>query len=227
MDYVYICRKGENEELRYSIRSIIKNFPAGKVWVVGYKPSWYSGNFIEVKDKDNKFNNIKNCIRVIANTPEISENFVSMHDDFFVIKQTNNIPVLHGGRLVSKVSEYRSLAPSSLYTRLLERTYKRLIKLGVRDPLDYDIHVPMIFNKKIILESLNIPFLERSIYGNLNNIGGTISIDVKAYSFGRMSDRSYDPLTGGSAFLSTEDTSFDRHRSMLAEMFPIPSIYEN
>jgi hypothetical protein len=227
MDYVYICRKGENEELRYSIRSVVNNLPEGKIWVVGYKPSWYSGNFISVKDRDNKFNNIKNCLHVIASSPEISKNFVSMHDDFFVIEPTKQIPVLHGGSLLDRVAEYRALAPGSRYTRLLESTYNRLLHLGIKDPIDYDIHVPMIFNKEKVLKILNIPFLERSIYGNLNGIGGERSTDVKAYSFGKMSDRSYDPFTGQSPFLSTEDTSFDRYKNMLNDMFPKPSFCEN
>ena len=62
MDYVYTCRQGNNEELRYSLRSIEHNMPAGRVWVVGYRPDWYIGDFVQVKDIGSKFENIRNCI---------------------------------------------------------------------------------------------------------------------------------------------------------------------
>lgn len=226
MDYVYICRKGENEELRYSIRSVVKNLPAGKVWVVGYKPDWYTGNFISVKDARYKFDNIKKCMSEIANNPEISESFVSMHDDFFIVNKLDRVPVLHGGPLKGRVEEYEKLSPSSVYTRLLANTHKRLIKLGISSPLDYDIHVPMIMNKELLKQTINMPYLERSNYGNIYGIGGSKSTDVKVYSTGRMSSRSYDFADGESYFLSTEDSSFEKIKPLLESLFPEPSQYE-
>ena len=46
MDIVYNCRPGkQNEELRYSIRSVMENLPHDNLWVVGGKPEWYTGNY--------------------------------------------------------------------------------------------------------------------------------------------------------------------------------------
>jgi hypothetical protein len=227
MDYVYICRKGDNEELRYSIRSVVKNLPPGNIWVIGYKPKWYTGNFIPVRDTQYKFDNIKKCMSAIVSSDEISDDFVSMHDDFFITKKIDSIPVLHGGLLEDRVSLYQKLAPSSVYTRLLISTHKRLVKLGIPNPLDYDIHVPMVMNKTLLDKVLTMPYLERSNYGNIFGIGGSISNDVKVYSKGRMSSRSYDFLSGESYFLSTEDSSFEKILDMLIEMFPKPSVYES
>lgn len=227
MDYVYVCRSGENEELRYSIRSVIKNLPEGDIWVVGHKPNWYSGNFIPVKDGRNKFDNIKRCMDAITKNDKISSNFVSMHDDFFIIDKIDSVPTLYGGLLEDRVALYHKLSPSSNYTALLRNTHKRLVRLGIENPLDYDIHVPMVMNKDNLRQILDMPYLERSNYGNIFNIGGKLTTDVKVYSEGKMSSRSYDFLNGDSYFLSTEDNSFDSLRSMLGNLFPDPSPLES
>ncbi len=53
-DVVYVVRPGDkNEELRYSIRSVIANLPHRKVWIAGYKPTWLSDDlgYIKVQTK--------------------------------------------------------------------------------------------------------------------------------------------------------------------------------
>lgn len=228
MDYVYICRKGDNEELRYSIRSVVKNMPPGKIWLVGNRPSWYSGDFLSVEDTAGKFVNITNAIAAAANSDLISDNFVLMHDDFFVIKPVENIPVMHNGLLSNKIKEYTAMDPDSRYVEILAKAYRYLKRRGIKEPLDYDIHVPMIMNKqnlKTIATKTNAPM---SVYGNIFNIGGQQITDVKIYpKFNKFVNRSYDILTGDSAFISSEDKSFAKlHRMILRNMFANKTIYE-
>lgn len=228
MDYVYICRKGENEELRYSIRSVVKNFPEGNIWVVGNKPNWYKGNFIPVDDIGGKFTNITNATKAIANSPDISEDFVLMNDDFFVIKPVSNIPILYSGTLSDKIKAYGELDPGSRYLDILIKTYKYLRRKGIREPMDYDIHVPMIMNKnklKTIVSKTDAP---RSVYGNLFGIGGEKSTDVKVYTkFNRLYDRSYDMSEIESPFISCEDKSFPMvYRKILIWQFSDKTVYE-
>lgn len=227
MDYVYVCRAGENEELRYSLRSLTTNAPKANVWLVGNKPKWFTGNFISVKDTHNKFQNIKNCMLAIAESDNISNDFISMHDDFFILKKINAFQIYHGGLLEKKIEEYSILDRSSPYTRLLFNTYKRLKKLGYKDPIDYDIHVPIIMNKDNLKQALKHPYLERSIYGNMFNIGGQEVTDVKIYNGGHLIERSYDYLNNDFEFVSTTDGSFSKlYNDLLKDMFPVPSIYE-
>jgi len=227
LDYVYVCRDGDNEELRYSLRSLVKNAPKGNVWVVGGKPDWYKGNFIPVKNAHNKFENIKNCMKVVAETKEISDDFVSMHDDFFIVKKINKFEIYHGGYLEDRVSEYNLLSPNSYYTRLLANTHKRLKKMKYKNPLDYDIHVPITMNKDNLKISLSQPYLERSMYGNMFDIGGIKREDVKVYFNGSLMERSYDYLSNSSEYISTTDRSFnDLKKDLLEDMFPDATIYE-
>jgi hypothetical protein len=228
MDLVYICRVGENEELRYSIRSAVKNLPHDKIWVVGGKPDWYTGNFINVPNNTlNKFENILECMRIITNIEEISDDFILMNDDFFFIKAIDKMPVYHGGFLKDKIDRYVELRAGK-YASLLVKTYKDLIRQGIKNPLDYDIHVPMPMNKQKLKESLTKAYFPRSGYGNIHNIGGTLIKDVKAY-FVRspLYSNTYDYKQNDISFVSTEDSSFDYvYKAILKEMFLSSSPYE-
>ncbi len=226
MDIVYICRKGDNEELRYSIRSVVKNLPESRVWVVGYKPDWYVGDFIPVEDTSNKFNNIRLALTAAANHPSISKNFVYMNDDFFLIKPIKRLGNYNGGPLSDKITKYRQIDPTSRYLISLKKTMEYLRKSGIRNPIDYDIHVPMVINKKKFLEIAYLPFQPRSIYGNIYNITSAKMRDVKLYhKASSMSDLSY--LGNEYPFISSEDKSFDLLKeTLLADMFPEPSKYE-
>lgn len=228
MDVVYICRKGDNEELRYSLRSVSKNLPESRVWLVGYKPRWYSGDFISVPDVSSKFNNIHNLINHIAFEDQISDDFIMMNDDFFITKPLDTVPVYHGGLLLDKINKYYELAPNSPYNRMLSRTYNNLIKHGINEPLDYDIHIPLPFNRTRLRETIVKKGLPRSTYGNLAGIGGEYMPDVKTYSKGsRMSQRSHDFIDSELPYISSEDGSFlNILNGVLKDMFPEPCKYE-
>lgn len=227
MDIVYICRPGGNEELRYSIRSIVKNLDHDSLWIVGSKPDWYSGKFIPVEDLSSKFNNIINCLKVVSESEEISDEFIFMNDDFFLLDKIDSLPVYHGGSLKDKVEEYMSIA-STNYARLLSKTYEDLLSCGIKDPIDYDIHVPMTMTRSGLRKCLGKAFFPRSGYGNLMAVGGSLITDVKAYKKGSyMASKSYDPKTGSLPFISTEDESFyNVYTSILRDMFPDPSMHE-
>ena len=226
MDLVYICRKGENEELRYSLRSIEKNSPNHKVWVVGYKPDWYVGPFISVPDTSTKFNNIRLALNEVCKHPDISEDFVFMNDDFFLIEPINDFKVYNGGLLSDKIARYRQINSTSTYAILLKRTLDQLKRMGVEKPLDYDIHVPMTFNKTRLLEIAYLQFQPRSLYGNLYQIASETITDVKRYASGSdMYQLSY--TQNEYPFISTEDKSFSTvKQEILGDMFSEPCRYE-
>ena len=222
MDYVYICRSGDNDELRYSLRSIEENMPEGRVWVIGHRPVWYIGDFVPVNDIGGKFDNIKNCIKIASEHEEISDNFILMNDDFFALKKIDNMPVFHGGLLKDKIEKYKEQMMSPKYIKLLELTYKQLLANNIADPIDYDIHVPIVMNKEKLSQSIPIAYFPRSAYGNFADIGGTKITDVKVYGSVKIkNDDAFD-------FLSTEDRSFISLRdSILATKFAKVGKLEN
>jgi hypothetical protein len=227
MDYVYICREGNNEELRYSIRSVVAHASYNNIWLVGYKPDWYLGNFVNLPDTATKFDNIINCIKAITDVGAISDDFVLMNDDFFFLKDVGIVPTYHGDLLRDKIDRYIGLG-SRRYAALLSRTYNNLIRQGIKNPLDYDIHVPMPMNKQKLKESIKKAYFPRSGYGNIHNVGGTHIQDVKTYSVkNSLRPNSYDFKNGDMPFVSTEDGSFQEvYETVLKDMFPEPSQYE-
>jgi hypothetical protein len=211
VDFVYICKEGVNEELKYSIRSVIESFPNSNIWVVGGKPDWYVGNYIKVEQKESKYKNAVENLKTISTSDQISKSFVLMNDDFYIIKKINKIENFHGGYLLNKINLYQKLNGNSQYTRKLLGTYKKLKALGFENPLDYELHVPMIMEKeklKTILELID-QSLWRSIYGNKFDVGGTEMQDVKVYTSGPLVLKSYNLNIDSHTYLSSADSSFN------------------
>jgi hypothetical protein len=225
MDYVYICRSGDNDELRYSLRSIEENMPKGRVWVVGHRPIWYIGDFIPVDDIGGKFDNIVNCIKTVSENNDISDNFILMNDDFFALNPIDKLKNYHGGLLENKIARYKELRMAPKYIRLLELTLRQLKENGINSPMDYDIHVPIIMNKAILKDAINLAFFPRSAYGNLAKLEAIKITDVKIYSNGEKIN--WHEIINND-FVSTEDNSFiSLKNNILNKMFDKPSQLEN
>jgi len=229
MDFVYICKDGDNEELRYSIRSVMASFPDAKVWVVGGKPSWYTGNFIFIQQRSAKYINAINNLKTICSSEDISEEFVLMNDDFYIIEKIKSIETFHGGLLLDKINLYKKITSQSGYIHKLEKTLNKITDLGLLNILDYELHVPMVMEKEKLKSVLRhgSEFLWRSMYGNIFNVGGTEMKDVKVYSEGPLVAKSYDILNKEHKYLSSTDSSFAMlHKTILDKLFKIKCIYE-
>jgi hypothetical protein len=225
MDYVYICRPGDNEELRYSIRSVLANAPEGNIWVVGDKPDWYSGNHIYVNPKSSKYGNARMNIEAILNSTEISERFVLMNDDFFIVKPVKEIKYFYNGKMKNIIEALESRRGNAGYLNLLRKTHQKLIRNRISNPLNYELHIPMVMEK----EKLNKIFVQyslwRSPYGNIYKVGGEYMRDVK-YHTNPVHKTSFHYLESDLPYLSTEDDSFEEVLPYLENLFPNPSPYE-
>jgi len=228
MDIVYICRDGENEELRYSIRSVVKNLPHDKIWVVGGKPDWYLGNYIEVPQKKSKYANARNNLKAICESKKISDSFILMNDDFYIINKVKSVPYMYSGTLDNKINQREDVFTGSTYTTLLRQTLGSLSRRKNAAILDYELHVPMEMQKNKLEKVLKLSGLWRSVYGNIFDVGGVKIKDVKVYS-------KTDKLYGGSCdinnlksdYLSSNDDSFELVKSLILEKrFPRKTVYE-
>jgi hypothetical protein len=227
MDLVYICGPGYNEELRYSIRSAVKNLIFDNLWVVGGKPDWYDGNYIEVSQNKTKYVNARNNLRAICNSSEISESFILMNDDFYIINKVEDVPYMHGGLLSDKIKMYKELTGDTRYVLMLKRTLLNLSRRLKKDVLDYELHVPMVMEKGKLLKIIELPDLWRSRYGNTFGVGGTEIEDVKVYSSGTLVKKSYDINNLKYDYLSSNDDSFEMIRNEILKVsFPNKTIYE-
>jgi hypothetical protein len=222
-DIVYIVRPGDrNHELRYSVRSLV-NLPHGRVWIVGYKPTWLEGaEVIEVRSQGHvKHSNAKANLRAACEHPEVSEAFYYFNDDFFVMQSMETLPVFHRGTVTEVIAGYAS---RSAYIQYMEQTRDLLIERGIAEPLSYELHAPMLVSKHGMIEALALcsdpQHQERTIFGNLQHIGGERVDDYKVY--GRDGNWQEWP------FISTEDSVFRAYPvgHYIREQFPDPSPYE-
>jgi hypothetical protein len=225
VDLVWICRKGENEELRYSIRSATQNLEHDNVWVVGGKPDWYRGKSINVPQRNGmKYENAKNNLRNIIANEKISNQFILMNDDFFTLKKVELKPYF-SGTLQQRLDRNERLSPNALYTSKIQTTMDKLQALGFENPLDYSIHIPMAMDKQGLEQALDFPLI-RAAYGNLRQVGGEQRSDVKIYSGAIYNGMSFKP-NKDSDFISTDDGSFTSIRDRyLHDLFPNPTVYE-
>jgi hypothetical protein len=229
MDVVYICRSGPNEELRYSIRSVEKNLPHRNIWVIGQAPEWYKGSFIEVQNASAKYLNARANLDVLVRSEQISDDFILMNDDFFIMRPIEKISYFYEGTLLERAERNELLTSTGAYTKLLHNTNDKLRNMGIENPLNYEMHIPMIMNKKNLKEVLkHKTCLWRSMYGNIYDVGGINREDVKVYSNNSSNPRSYEWRGKNFAYLSTQDSSFPEiHRVLLAKKFKTPSSIED
>ena len=228
MDLVYICRDGENEELRYSIRSAVNNLPHDKIWVVGGKPDWYTGNYIEVNQGRAKYTNARNSLKAICDSEEISESFILMNDDFYIINKVESVPYMYAGTLDDKIKQREDIFNGNTYTTLLRKTLGYLYRKKINVVLDYELHVPMVMEKRKLNKVLKLSGLWRSVYGNVFNVGGVKIRDVKVYDKkDKFYINSYDINNLELDYLSSNDDSFETVKTLiLEERFPFKTTYE-
>lgn len=227
MDLVYICRAGENEELRYSIRSAEKNLKFDNLWIVGSAPDWYTGNLLSTDPSGVKYVVARRNLKALASHEKINNDFILMNDDFFVMKPMEEVEVWHGGRLDAKLKFRMSASPNSAYSHLLYETYNILKRSKMPDALDYELHTPLPMTREGLRNVLGYGGLWRSLYGNLNGIGGEEHKDVKVYSSAvKIANTELD--IDNSPYLSTDDGSFSKLRdTLLGDMFSEPSSFES
>jgi hypothetical protein len=229
MDFVWVCRRGDNEELRYSIRSVLASFPDANIWVVGGKPDWYGGNFIKTNRVTNKYGQVEENLKRLVSASSISETFVLMNDDFFIISPVSSIEYLHRGSLSSAYHDLVDhLGQADLYAnrlykmlRILENSFK------IKDPLSYELHVPMVMERSKLATLLGKGYpMWRSIYGNKYSVGGTRASDVKVYAHTAYEYISAEYENNKLPYLSTDDESFKSVQPYLHKLFPNPSHLE-
>lgn len=233
MDAVYLVGPGRSggDPLRYSMRSVEANLPmVTRVVTVGYRWRWLTDEVlhIDVPQDGPKHHNTYRNLRAALADDRISDQFVLMNDDFFVVARVDEIPPVHRGPIDEHIVAYeRTQNTRLLRRRLLLR--RMLLELGVERPLDYELHIPMVIDRATAVEVFDLadkvrppgmePTGKRTLYGNLARIGGTPAADVKIRG-------ARDPMPPG-AWWSTSPRSWPGEPGRtIRRMFREPSRWE-
>lgn len=231
MDVVYMVKESENnEELRYSLRTLEAHFPHNRVVIVGFKPSWVQ-NVYHIKvpqDGQTKYKNIDKNWGALLRDDEISDNFVLFNDDFFVIDKVKELPMMYYGSLDEHIADMKKRSRPAKYIQRVQNTLDTLRRWhDVGEICSYELHMPMVIRKEmchglwIHCSKYKIkPYEMRSLYGNLFEGGGIRTADCKIYD-----------LNDGALwhpFVSTTDKVFHAGKAgeMIRERYQHPSRYE-
>lgn len=228
LDIVYFVKEGyENEELRYSLRSIDQNLPHRNVWIYGWPPCGIRPDRVArfAQTGKTKWDRVRSMYKKLVLNDDLSSDFILFNDDFFVMKPITDLKQYYDGTLEDRINviEKHFNGPTK-YTMRLRRTHDHLkkLKLPVKN---YELHIPIIINKKKFLEQLDLysglDGASRSFYGNTYKIGGTKRKDVKVYDLD-------DNFNHNTDFLSTTDVSFEDGKvgEFIRSKFPYKSRFE-
>lgn len=245
LDLVYIVRPGEiNNDLRYSLRSVSKFCAYRKIWIIGFKPRWVGNvKYIHTEQNQNKWKNSMINYLAACNTPEISENFILMNDDFFAIRPVDDW-IEDCNACLGSLEEYNerfiTLKNRSKWQYGFEYAINLLNELKVDLHNNYELHMPMIINKQKFIDMMWLPeiqkfsetrkvFHKRSIYKNLypDDKPPRIIQDVKLELYKDLQDNSNFTEN----WISTYDDCvcnkrYPKLNYLLTHLFPKPCKYE-
>jgi hypothetical protein len=174
MDIVYVYKDFSKEkwafdnwvELKYSLRSI-SNLSHNKVFIVWDNPN-RTKNIIHIPVNDNldtPYKNVLNKLRIICDSKQISDNFILMNDDFFILKPIKTIPYYSNWTLKQHLN--------NIHDKNYQRAVLNCLKL-FPDGINYNLHTPIIYNKKLLKQTLQLigdqSISIRSVYWNQHKL---------------------------------------------------------
>ena len=226
-DVVYVLKEGADpSELRYSLRSIEKNMTHGDVWFYGGNPKGFVPDHAVrfVQKGFTKWDKVRSTLMAICKNDDIPDRFWLFNDDFYIMKRMTSTKPYYNKTLKDHYKHVEQKhGGRTAYSKAL-RYCEEVLKSKGCDTLDYAIHIPILVEKKKLLETLEVfPHcpMYRSLYGNYNKLDGVHHADVKISDL----DKAADPDTD---YLSTSNKSFriGKVGEQLREWFPDPCRYE-
>lgn len=229
VDVVYVVRPGENEELRYSLRSLV-NFPHRRVFIAGSVPAWARNVIgIALTPLPEKFANQRASLTAAVGDSMLTRTFWLLNDDHFVCESTAG-PSFHRGPF----STYRPRTlrggqnPHSTWWQAVCSTAEWVAETHGIDPLIAETHSPLAFDKGRLRDLLadypaDRQFAAGATWSLTGAVPGEIGLNVKCKT-----DAEFATKWGVTPYLSSNDESF-AHGAVgeyVRSLFPEPCKYE-
>ena len=221
-DVVYTLGIGSqwgNNEIKYSLRSISRNLKNFRnVWIVGECPNFLT-NVYHLPYPD-KFTipdqNIADKIRHACECPYISDDFLFINDDHYLLKpfDIETFPYFWDTTLDEKVKRLGHVG----YGARVGNTLRHLQANGL--PIkNFDVHTPILYNKKLFLDNVmsvdwSNAYIIKSLYANSLKIEGV-----------QIEDNKTERIPTGAIFSSRPKVGHKQGK-WFREFFPKKSIFE-
>lgn len=206
-----------DNELRFSLRSVEKHLSNVKnVVIIGRKPEWFKGDYIPFIEMDQiPDNNIFKKLLFACNSDKVSDNFLFMNDDHFLLDyfDASQFPNYYCGSLEGYVK--RSRVHGNYFQRV------RGVALKFPEGKFFDVHTPIMYNKEKFLQlkevyDYQIGMVIKSLYGN------TYALDGKEITDCKVTDAPIRKVPFISTFPRVSAALF----RYIQEQFPLASKYE-
>lgn len=237
IDLLYPLNKSsrwQDNELRFSLRSVEKHLTnVRNVYVVGECPNFLR-DVIHVTFGDgyqNKERNIYEKVLHACQLPGLSENFLFMNDDHFLLHDFDavNFPTFHKADLSVAA---QSMPEHSYYRKSLLRTISTLCDLGL-PTVNFDTHCPILYNKWRFLSVMpqydwtnTYGFTVKSMYCNTLRIQGTLEQDGK-FNFIPLDQEQMINYTKDRKFFSIGDHAINHELAkFMGHLYPQTSRWE-
>ena len=225
-DVVYILKRElDTEELKYSLRSVEKNFPINRIWFIGGQPKGFR-NVVRLQHEqigNCKWELIRSSMWKAVNAEDLTEEFFLFNDDFFVMKPVDTDSFINfvDGTLSRRIDELHAGHGMNPYCRTLFKLEQELRTMH-EPTMNFDVHLPMLMNKeqvKATLYKCSSPQM-RSAIGNLNRLPFVVHNDVKVYDL--------ESVPVDETYLSTNDDTFNKGKvgKYIRETFATKSRFE-
>lgn len=152
--WTYYAAGAVGDELRYSIRSVLKYQPGARVIVVGDRPGWYRGEFVpKPRIRKTDFHAFRDCYSKLLLMAERLERYVWHMDDIYWIKpftvQEMTVP-----KYVRHVSQarFRGWRPKNTWGKTRLHAYRWLLE-NHRPTYDFAAHLPQPIVSASFLET--------------------------------------------------------------------------
>ena len=228
-DLVLYVRGGENEELRYALRSWCQNLKFRKLCVVGGPiPLWLRPDIYIPNPK--RWPVMRQCyenLLLATKDKRVAEDIIVVMDDVFVMKPAGSWEINYNrGTLGEQYKKSVSRSGTTGYNQLVRSTDIFLRHL-YEEPLSFEGHSPFRCKKTLLRETLEkigekkcSQLLWRSVYGNTREIPTEYRKDLK------VPERNDFWPTDAPVISTTERSFRGRVGVMLQDRFQRRSKYE-
>lgn len=159
---------------------------------------------------------------------DMTADFILMNDDFYFLEYTPHVDTFHLGTLLE--AEKKGAPHHSQYDHSIRQTRQLLSLMGMREPLNFGVHYPMILNRMKFIRMADAmdwrgnQYLFRSVYGNIYERHHAVRMrdDVKVFNANDLRRLQYRNLIS-----TSDDVVLTRQwHEFIDNKFPRPSRYE-
>lgn len=237
--YPYVAGPARGDELRFSLRSVEKNFVGTpRVWIVGDRPDWYTGNSIphtRIRPCRHRprFDQVAKAKKILKEK-KIGEEFLWMMDDVYFVKPITlgelRKPWMRGDFNLTKL---RTFHAKNNWLRAKRLTFEKLAEEGL--PIDdMGAHIPYVYEKTKLRRLLRRyrldknPYVLNLLYCNVYATSLPQQCDtIRRRDHGKGTAQSIRDRVQSVLILNHPDEGYTPEMvEALSEMFPEPSKYE-